>query len=702
MIKENIKKIFSSIIITTYIVFYTAPMGMCISVVPQQIDTGIQKPALRGTNIPSVLKLEGDISISKQNPKITLSLRDSDVKQVLRMLADKAGLNIIFHSSVDDAGSGSVSNNSSSPTPSTNIFPNISPNSAPNPISSLNSNPRPDLNSSSSNNSTSVNNAVSGPKITLDLVNVPLNDAFKMILQVTNLTYYIDNNTIIIASANAARNLNLAKQELMTIPVKYVDAATLANFLNKNIFSINKPGLSNAEIAITDPGSNSILIFGTKNDFLMAQKIIAQFDKKPLEKTFIVNYTTPKEMANLLCSVLFKSDSGSSSSSNSNSNSNSSPTPSFPGMPTGGAADVGSSSGGGSSSSGGGSSGGSSSDLTLGAGVVACQISNNVDTGSLSSLSSSGLSITYFAQRGTISVMGGSEQQIELIKDFIAKNDKKQPQAYLEVSIIELNESGTKQFDNTWNLWSDFFSGSFDGKVSTNPLYPSFVKGDGYTLVDPSTYPPTIKQVFNKYNSPMMITYTMSYLIQNGKGRVLANPRILITNGQSSSIDLSSDYVKTVTSQVLTSGGSLTPTIQRTYEIGNDEGIKVNLEPFISPDGYVTLNIKPDYATEKEKVYSPSADGKSQDLAATLLQRRNLDLKNVRIKDGETLVIGGMIRETEQKTISKIPVLGDLPGLGMFFRNTDTTKEKNELVIMITPKIIKDSEDVVSKQDTTL
>jgi type II secretory pathway component GspD/PulD (secretin) len=76
-------------------------------------------------------------------------------------------------------------------------------------------------------------------------------------------------------------------------------------------------------------------------------------------------------------------------------------------------------------------------------------------------------------------------------------------------------------------------------------------------------------------------------------------------------------------------------------------------------------------------------------------------LKNIRIKDGETLVIGGMIKETEQKTVNKMPLLGDLPGVGMFFRNTGNEKSKQELVIMITPKIIKDSEDVVNTNNNS-
>ena len=75
------------------------------------------------------------------------------------------------------------------------------------------------------------------------------------------------------------------------------------------------------------------------------------------------------------------------------------------------------------------------------------------------------------------------------------------------------------------------------------------------------------------------------------------------------------------------------------------------------------------------------------------MQRRNLELKNVRIKDGDTLVIAGMMRESDSKTISKVPFLGDLPGIGSFFRSTSTTRNKSELVILVTPKIITDDEE---------
>ena len=201
------------------------------------------------------------------------------------------------------------------------------------------------------------------------------------------------------------------------------------------------------------------------------------------------------------------------------------------------------------------------------------------------------------------------------------------------------------------------------------------------------------------YGAGPYISWQMNYLIENQKARVLANPKLLVTNGQESVIDLTQDYVEKVTSEFLSSTGAgvgAVGAVQRTYTIGEDKGVKVTLTPFISPEGYVTLNIKPEYATEAGQVTTPSATGTGTDLQATLLSRRNLDLKNVRIKDGETLVIGGMIQEEDSKVVQKIPVLGDLPIIGAAFRSTTSKKTKSELVIMLTPKIINDGEGSVA------
>lgn len=597
------------------------------------------KPALRDEGEYS-LKLKGDVSFIKKNPLISISLRDSDVKQVLRMFADKAGMNIVFHSSV----SGTV---------------------------------------------------------TLDLVDVPLNDAFNMVMEINDLNYVVENKTIIVAKAGTS-GFNFAKQDMTLIPVKYISAAALADFLNKNIYGMHKPGFSDTDIVTTNPVTNELIIFGTKTDVDIAKKVVEKFDKKPQTTTFKVNHTTPAEMANMICNMLLPAASGTSSSGGSSgggggSASSSTPDSSVPvksddGASTGGAAGIMT----GAAADDGGGGGGGSSGIALNAGTVACTIDGQL-SGSVSSFGLQNLSVAYYSQLGTINIIGGSEKQIEMIKDFITETDKKQPQAYLEVAIIELNEDGSKTLQNNWTFLSNTFSASFDGETTkTDPMHPVFLKGSGYEVWDTSGDEPELISTLTPYKGPVNISYAINYLVRNSKGRVVSNPRILITNGEEATIDITQDYIEsTETEQTAYTGGTLAT---RTYNIGSDAGIKVGITPFISPDGYVTLNIKPEYATILSQVNAQDAGGTY--IAATLLSRRNLDLKNVRIKDGETLVIGGLIGEEEQKTIGKVPVLGDIPLIGTLFRSTTSTKKKNEMVIMITPKILTDTEDATGNIET--
>ena len=99
------------------------------------------------------------------------------------------------------------------------------------------------------------------------------------------------------------------------------------------------------------------------------------------------------------------------------------------------------------------------------------------------------------------------------------------------------------------------------------------------------------------------------------------------------------------------------------------------------------MNLKPDYSTIKSS--DPSG-------RYTLLTRRNLELENVRVKDGETLVLAGMIQEDERHSTTKVPVLGDLPLVGPFFRRSSGDSSKEELVILITPHIVYSKDQIDS------
>ena len=593
-------------------------------------------PVLRNGTGASSLGVNSDVKIANGDSIVNLSLRDADIKQVLRMFADQAGMNIIFSQGV----SGTV---------------------------------------------------------TMDLVNIPLEKALNLVINTNNLYYDIDANTLVIANKDEDIAINNQKN-MDIIPVKYVSANSIADFLNNNIFVKGgpNPGVSTKPIATVNPATNEIILMGTDNDAIIAQKIIDQFDRKPTITTFKVNHTTPAEMADMICQTLVPSMLPASSGSSKGGSKNEASTGFAAGIPTGFASDEGDSSSSSSSSSSGGS-------ISVGGGKLVCTVEQQNGNAGLTALPYQNLSVSYFPTLGTIQVLGGSPTQIEMIRDYIAVNDKKTPQAYLEVQIVSLNEAGSKTFSNTWTFLSKSFSFNAGGSngFSTNSMYPVFFAGRGFDLTDGTWNSDSQSYNVNghvgKWSTSPQLMYAVNYLIENNKGRILANPKLLITSGQEATIDLTSDYVSKVTSQYL-DNGSIGSQVQRDYEISDDNGIKVNITAFISPDGYITLDLNPEYNTISEKIYTSSEDASTheRDLVATLLSRRKLDLKGIRVKDGETLVIGGLIQETETKSVSKIPFLGDLPLLGMFFRSTGTEKAKEEMVLMITPQIIIDNEDATA------
>ncbi len=541
--------------------------------------------------------LEGDINFVDNGQKINLSLRNTDVQQVLRMFADKAGLNIVFHESAKG-------------------------------------------------------------KVTLDLVDVSLEDAFKMVMKMCGLTYVIKDKTLLIVSTNSSENLNLSKDNITIIPVKYADAAYIAYFLNTNVFSLNTPGLSFGPIVTTNADKNELLIFGTENDYLLAKKIVDKFDKKPTMTTYRVNHTTPFEMAKMICETLFQLPfTGSLSKEGSTSGSYKAKLNAEFQMKT--APDK------------------STSDtLSLGGGMVACTLKSSVSTTNLDSYRAKPTLIIYVQpELGTLTMVGGSEQQVQMVNDFIIENDRKQPQAYLELSIVALTEDGSRTFNNDWVLNGKHINVNFTGGETNTSQYMWHGPSNG--------------------QGARMLGQTISYLIENNKARMLANPKIVITNGKKSTIDLTQDYIASTTVQILsntTIGIMSNSSVQKTYNVAKDNGIKFELTPFISPDGYVSLNLKPNYASIYREI-TDEYEGVPY-TAATLLQRHNLDLSNVRIKDEETLLLGGMIQQEDSSYTGKFPLLGDIPVLGFFFRNQNKHTRKEELLIMITPRIIKDTEDV--------
>lgn len=592
------------------------------------------RPAIRSAGMGTSVSLKSGIRMLNGDTRVNLSLRDADVTQVLRMFADQAGMNIIF---------------------------------------------TPDVKGT----------------VTLDLVDIPLEQAFNLVISTSKLYYDIQDSALVISTTENAVSLS-DRNQVTVLPVRYANAAAVAHFINVNFFGSKEkmkanPGISSRSAVVANPITNEIIVTGTDSDVEVVRRLLEQVDKKPAITTYKVNHTTPAEMASAICNSLIPGAMfiGTDES-----------TGGAAGIPTGYATD--------SSSS----SDSESSSIAVSGGKLACSFAavnsddfdddsddDDDDEDKLISFPSMGMNVTYFPTLGTVQIIGGSPHQLALIGDYIAANDRKTPQAYLEVQIVSLTESGSKTFDNQWQFLSKNFSfnaGSGAGGFGTNSMYPIFFAGHGFSVADPDSFDPETGNYdligkIGKWGTSPQLVYTVNYLISSQKARVLANPKILLTSGQSSKIDLSSEYIDTMTTQFLSSGAIGTSQSQKEVNKGTDNGITVEISSFISPDGYVTLDITPQYNSIAETVY----DTNQIDILATLLQKRMLELKGIRVKDGETLVIGGMIQERETKNVTKIPFLGDIPVIGMFFRSTTTGKSREEMVMMLTPQIIVDTEDAV-------
>lgn len=623
-------KLIASLMLTVFMATNTVGAGFAAG---EYIGYNAGRPSIRSAETGSTVSLRSDLHLLNGDTRVNLSLRDADVTQVLRMFADQAGMNIIFTPEVTGT-------------------------------------------------------------VTLDLVDIPLEQAFNLVITSSKLYYDIQGSALIISTSENAVSLS-DRSQVTVLPVKYANAAAVAHFINVNFFGSKdvkkaNPGISAKSAVVANPITNEIIIAGTDSDVELVKRLLEQVDRKPAITTYKVNHTTPAEMANAICTSLIPGamfigtdDAGSSSGG-------------AAGIPTGFAAEA--------------SDSGSSSSISVSGGQLACSFAavnsddfdddsdSDDDSDKLISFPSMGMTVTYFPALGTIQIIGGSQHQLALIGDYIAANDRKTPQAYLEVQIVSLNENGSKTFDNQWQFLSKNFSFNAGGSngFSTNPMYPIFFAGHGYSLFDSSSFDSetgTYEKVgeIGKWGTSPQLVYTVNYLISSSKARVLANPKVLLTSGQTSKIDLSSEYIDTMTTQYLSNGSVGVSQIQKEVTKGSDNGITVEIAAFISPDGYVTLNIKPQY----NSILRTVDDKSTGDTLATLLQKRILELNGIRVKDGETLVIGGMIQESETKGVDKIPFLGDIPVVGMFFRSTATKKNKEEMVMMLTPQIVVDTEDAV-------
>lgn len=177
--------------------------------------------------------------------------------------------------------------------------------------------------------------------------------------------------------------------------------------------------------------------------------------------------------------------------------------------------------------------------------------------------------------------------------------------------------------------------------------------------------------------------------IQNQSAKIMTNPTLVVQEGSSAQVNLTQEIFSGFETIEDTRFLGSTPTVTplRRRPIIRPAGVIVNVTvDRIDPQGFVTLNISPEISAPSGAVFE------DQGSQARLLLQRRLETGRIRLRDGQTLILTGIIQDQVQSNVTKVPILGDIPLLGRLFQRRATTTERREVVILVTPEILNDSD----------
>ena len=174
--------------------------------------------------------------------------------------------------------------------------------------------------------------------------------------------------------------------------------------------------------------------------------------------------------------------------------------------------------------------------------------------------------------------------------------------------------------------------------------------------------------------------------VQNGNGKIITDPTLIVQEGQTATVQLTQDVVTNIETEVqVTNGVSVTTQTIETTPAGLILQVDVDR---IDDNGFVSLSVAPSISAPTG-TYNLGAD------TIFLLSERLITSGQVRVRDGQTLLLSGIIQESERSSVTKIPILGDIPILGALFRSTTTDNQRQELIVLLTPQILDDSDQSV-------
>ena len=311
----------------------------------------------------------------------------------------------------------------------------------------------------------------------------------------------------------------------------------------------------------------------------------------------------------------------------------------------------------------------------------------------------------------------GEPQLLELAHDYLKQIDLKQRQVALSVEIIDLDLTDDDSLSSTWSLLRGAsFLLSRDGAASIAfgrpfpPLNDNQFYGIGGVPTAEEPYPDaTITNRFDPSGAygENELKMLLTAVIKSGSAKTIANPTIILMednnavesetaeSGSSDSIS-GADFVGSVGRPLPNEGRVVVGTnVVTNYTSEGDAGVctaelgvsGLSLAARVSKiddSGYVSFTLTPQVTGVTSRMTNPQCG------TFNILSSRLLETGTVRVKDGDTLVLTGVVSEDDANTVTKWPLLSDIPMIGRFFRSENSSSRKHEMIITITPKIIQD------------
>ncbi|MBN3943905.1 type IV pilus secretin family protein [Nostoc sp. NMS9] len=297
-----------------------------------------------------------------------------------------------------------------------------------------------------------------------------------------------------------------------------------------------------------------------------------------------------------------------------------------------------------------------------------------------------GLQVLGDERTSTITLIG-VPRLVDIAVAQITPLDIRRRQVAVNVRIIDVNLLAANDFNTSFSfgVGNNFFTNE-GGVASLNfgGSRPATTAEAANSLTNTPIINNLASTLASPYQFPKRLLASLQAQVTNGNAKILTDPTLIVQEGQTADVQLTQQVVGDITVTITdTAGGSREVRNTAKETVGLILAVQVEK---IDDNGFVSLQVAP-------QVKSPAGTANTGNGQIILISQRSLTSGTIRLRDGQTLILSGIIQDQDRTAISKIPILGDLPLIGSLFRSTNRQNQRQEVIVLLTPQIIDDSEN---------